>query len=241
MGYRLKNRNRPIPNGVTWRDPGTGWQSPAFTSFDQQVQQIQQARIGNPAMTKRYHLSTDLAVITNEVDAGLAQIAFTNGWSDFYVSSAEERSGNAPSPIPPHPQKKSLRSSIANIADGGEILVKWLNSEDEAVPIELAEARAAVCVGCPLNDKGDWLSFFTVPLAGAFRRELERRKGMNLSTTHDANLHVCGACRCVLQLKVHVPFELFWPSMDDESKLALWEHCWIRKEVVEHGLPPVVT
>lgn len=115
-------------------------------------------------------------------------------------------------------------------------MIQWLKEGNQAVPKELAESRAAVCVTCPKNDKGDWMSFFTVPVAGAFRRALESKNAMNLATSHDADLHVCQACSCVLKLKVWTPFDLFFPKMDAESKLDLWEKCWINEEAKQHGL-----
>lgn len=237
MPYHLTNRNRPIPNGITWRDSGTGYQAPAFSSFTAQAQGILQARLGNPAMTKRYHLSTDIGAIEMELDSGLAQIAFDNGWTDFYVGGAAARSqGGAPAPSPFPPRPRSLKNELAKVAEGGSILIQWLKEGNQAVPKELAESRAAVCVTCPKNDKGDWMSFFTVPVAGAFRRALESKNAMNLATSHDADLHVCQACSCVLKLKVWTPFDLFFPKMDAESKLDLWEKCWINEEAKQHGL-----
>jgi hypothetical protein len=233
MGYRLKNRNKPIPGGMTWRDPGTGYQAPPFSSFSLQVQGVLQARIASPTFTKRYHLSTDQSVIEQEVDSGLATIAAENGWTDYYVTSAQDRAaGGGPAPFPVRP--RSLKREVAGLAAGGSILVKWIKSGAEAVPQAVSDNRASVCAECPLNDKGDWTRFFTVPVSGAIRRELERRKEFKLSTPYDDKLQICAACICPLKLKVHLPFEFFWPEMDDETKVELWEGCWIRKEAAEH-------
>jgi hypothetical protein len=228
--YRLKNRNKPLPNGVTWRDPGTGWQSPAFTSFDEQVKQITQARVGNPGMARRYRLSTDPSEVANELDSNLGRLAFENGWTDYYVSGIQERSaGGAPAPFPPRP-KSHGSPNLAGLVAGAKTLAEMFG---QAGPVEkeLAETRASVCVTCPVHEKadGDWIfKLFTSPAANAVRQMLSVIKGENLETSHDINLAVCGACGCPVKTKVHAQLDHILKHMPQEAKDALWDKCWIR-------------
>jgi hypothetical protein len=108
--------------------------------------------------------------------------------------------------------------------------VGWLASKAEAVPSVLSEARAGICVQCPLNTKGDWLSLFTVPWATAIRSALNTRREMQLSTSHDGELGVCEACDCPLALKVHFDLKRILDHMPSESFDALDKGCWIRSE-----------
>jgi hypothetical protein len=98
------------------------------------------------------------------------------------------------------------------------------------VPKEQSASRASVCAGCPLNEAGDWTSWFTLPAANAIRNFLNSRKAWNLSTPDDDKLNVFGACGCVLKLKVHLPLKDFINEMSPEDKDALWGGCWIRAE-----------
>lgn len=98
-----------------------------------------------------------------------------------------------------------------------------------------AEARAAVCVRCPLNEPGDWLSFFTVPAANLLRSALEQIKGQGLTTSRDADLHVCSACDCPMKLKVWCRLPHILAHIPAESQARLWGECWIR---AEGGTPP---
>jgi hypothetical protein len=76
----------------------------------------------------------------------------------------------------------------------------WLKS-GEIVPVDEAERRAAICVGCPLN----------VPLAGCgicqttlgALREAVLKRG----TSKDALLLACGVCGCDNKTQVHAPIE----------------------------------
>jgi hypothetical protein len=114
---------------------------------------------------------------------------------------------------------------------GSEALVEWITSGAEAVPQAQAERRAGRCVVCPLNGRGDWSRWFTVPVSNAIRAALRHRSEFKLQTSFDAQLGVCEACSCPNGLKVWVPKEKFYPHMTEESKAALDPNCWIREEV----------
>jgi hypothetical protein len=110
------------------------------------------------------------------------------------------------------------------------VLVEWLASGAEAVPQEKANARAAVCAKCPMNEKGDLLRFFTKPVSEAIRHALSLRSEWKLETPDDFRLGVCTACDCPMRLKVHIPIERIREKLKPEIKSRLHPDCWIPKE-----------
>lgn len=222
--YHIKDRNRPIPNGHGVYDPGTGYRARPFASFEEQVNGVLQARIGNPGMTQRYRLSIDRADVENFVSTFLGKVAFDNGWTDYYVTADGGSGGAAP------PFSRSLGERLVGAAKAAGLSVEWIASGAEAVPIELANKRAETCSKCPLNENGDWLSTFTVPVAGAIRRALEARNGMKLETKFDDKIGVCTACDCVCRLKVHMGIQKIVSKMPADVKGALHPDCWILGE-----------
>lgn len=224
---RLISRQKQIPNGFVFYQPQTGWKAPRFASFDTIVNSLVAHRKGNPFITKKFNLSTDPAAVANEVDEFNAAVCVRMGWNDYVSNQA---AGGQPSGVPFSSSLPQALASLEKLAAGGRVLVEWINSGQEAVPNDLAEARAAVCVTCPLNAKGDWTSFFTVPVSNKIREALETRRNWNLSTTHDDALKVCEACYCPLPLKVHMPLDRILSRIPQDSLDALAPGCWIRKE-----------
>ena len=98
------------------------------------------------------------------------------------------------------------------------------------MPSELAEKRAAICAGCPSNEQGDLLSFFTKPLSEAIRRAYNLRAEYKLRTSQDDKLGVCGICSCPLKLMLHVPLEMKLKHLPDDVRAGLPPHCWVIKE-----------
>lgn len=239
MPYRLKDRNRALPNGVAVYDQHTGFRAAPFASFTVQWQGLQQARIGNPGAVKRYNLKTDDASCQDFVDLYLGRVAFDNGWSDFYVTSAI--GGGIPEqvPFPQAPRRKQgaverIASRAAGVVAGSKTIYEWINSKGEAVPQELANKRAETCVKCPLNEPPDgMLDDFEVKAAAAIRGELERKKGWNLTTPADEKLGICGACWCVNSLSVHCPLETKLKHIPKDAYAALDVNCWVRTEQVK--------
>ena len=69
MASYLKNRQRAIPNGFCFNDAATGFRSYGqWPSFDTLVQQVVAARRGNPGIVAQHKLSTDPALVADEVD-----------------------------------------------------------------------------------------------------------------------------------------------------------------------------
>ncbi len=223
----LKNRNVQIPQGLTFLQPETSWRPIRFSSFDSIVDQVIEHRKANPHLIEKNGWSIDRNTVVTEVDNFNTKVCIQMGWLDFIE-------GGGPVAIPfrpqgqPHPQ--SLSGSLANVAAGSGAIVEFIANRQEAVPDDLATARAVVCSGCPLNTKGNWLSRFTVPVANAIRIRLQDRSAMNLSTPHDALLGVCEACECPLPLMIHFPIETKLRHLTARAHTALDPRCWVLAE-----------
>lgn len=221
---RIKNRDMQIPGGYSFYVPQTKWRPPRFASFDTIVRLLIAHRQGNPRLAAKFAWSTDYNTVANEVDAFNAAICQQQGWSQ-YIDSGVAQPAVSSFPLPP----QSPLQRLGAVAGGAKTLVNWIASGAEAVPVELAERRAAICADCPKNDKGDWTRFFSVPTSNAIRAALEARKGMNLSTSLDDRLNVCTACGCPLKLKIHMPLERILKETDAQTIAAFDPRCWITK------------
>jgi hypothetical protein len=225
---RLKSRTQCPVNGFQFVDAKIAPQPLKTWDFEGLVQQVRARRLSNP----RFELSTDLAVIRQEVDEQNALRMLSVSGADSYIIS--DAGGPAPNRLAP----RSLRHG-AEVAGGGVkravsgmgVLKDWLGEGGVPVDGEKATARALICATCPKNAKGDWTTFFTQPVAALIRQQLSIRGDLELETRHDDALNVCEACGCPLKLKVHVPINHIAAHTGDEVKGALDPRCWILAEI----------
>jgi len=222
---RLVSRNKPIPNGLRYYQAEIKFEARQNMSFQGLVQALIYARAANPHLVQKHGWSLDYDTVANEVDSFNAKICAEMGWHD-YITDGEPTGGNRQ----PFHQPPQSRPGPLQVAAGAKPVVEWLMSGAEAVSQEQANQRAAVCAECPLNEKGDFTRWFTVPVAEAIRQALNARRSMKLSTTHDEALQICSACLCPLKLKVHMPIDRIWPKLSQESKESLHPKCWILAE-----------
>lgn len=225
----LRSREKFIPGGFRFVQPETGWTLPVNQSFQIGVQCIINHRLGNKWLTEKHGWSTDFETVANELDAYCCAICKAAGW-DAYVQE-----GGPPPPIPksfPSPQRRpsQVLHRLGNVAAGSETLVDWITSGAEAVPQSLADHRAEICAKCPMNGKGDFTRWFTVPVSNAILAAISSRSEMKLSTAQDGVLNVCEACSCPLKLKVHLPIERIAKTLDGEARTRLHRSCWIPTE-----------
>lgn len=213
---QLRNRQKQIPNGIFFYEPRTKWHS-SPGSFSSVVDQMIAHRQGNSWLG----LSTDRPTVENELDTFAAKICEQMGWTDYII-------GGNPNPPPPPPL--SLGSRVANVVGASPVIVEWIASGAEAVPHELSEKRAKTCAECPLNDKGDLLRFFTLPVAEGIRKALNARREMKLESSEDWRLGVCSGCDCPLRLKIHMPIERVRSKLKPEVLARLDPRCWITHE-----------
>lgn len=227
---RLKDRNRQTPGGHKFYDPVLKYRARPWASIDEIAMGLMRARQGNPALTQQHGWSTDIGVVTNEVDETIARHCKQMGWHDYIVEDPPP--GGVPNFQTPAtgPQRLRLAGKLRNVVAGLELNVEWLGSGEAAVPIQHAEKRATICANCPENGKGGLLDYFTVPAAAAINKALEKRLKMKLSTSRDDELKTCKVCLCPLKLKVFSPIDLILKKMPEQVMFALPGHCWILLE-----------
>jgi hypothetical protein len=117
-------------------------------------------------------------------------------------------------------------------------LKEWLGDEGVPVAPHQSYGRAKVCVSgndgkpCSLNVSPKWWErFFKEPVAEKIREHLEVKHSMRINTVHDGELHMCRACGCCLELKVHVPIQYIKKHITPEELSKMPAFCWIKKEL----------
>lgn len=219
---RLKNRQLSIPFGYKFRVTQTKWSSQPG-SFFSVVGQVQRHLQANPGVVQALKWRTDQAFVESLVDSYNAQVCAKMGWKEYIIGSDE---------LPKtQPRGSQWWAQGRAVAAGAATINDWLGAGGKPVAPELALARARVCVKCPKNQPGDWLSYFTIPAADLIRKQLARKAEMNISTPLDDQLHVCVACYCPLPLKVHCPIEHIRDRMPTAVKGELAPECWVLSEI----------
>lgn len=224
---RLKNR-QIIPDGITFRQPETGFTTRAHSTFRGMVDAVVMHRRANPELARIHKWTLDPNGVADEIDSYLAIACQSMGpnWGHFITEGSAD-----PPRLQPPPQSSQLRRVAVASVVGVETIIEWIKSGEEAVPQELADKRAATCLICPKHGKGGWLSMFTKPVQDAISKAIQQRKEWNLSTQHDDKLEVCEVCDCPMKLKIFMPLNTIVSKMKPEvfQKLPP-DICWIRKE-----------
>ena len=223
MSLRLKSRQQSPVNGFQFIDAAISAEALQTWDFTSLVQQVASRRAANP----RFGLTTDINAISAEVDLQNAQRMLSiRGADSFIVQDAEGGAANFPIP-----QRRGAPGAVAaSLTSGALVLMDWLGADGKPVSNELAEHRASVCDKCPLNAKGDWSAWFTIPAAAVIQKQIERRNEIKLATPFDDGLGVCEACACPLKLKVHAPIKHITDRMSQEVRTKLHAGCWILQE-----------
>lgn len=224
---RLRSRQMQLPGGLRYIQGETNWRSTPWASFDTIVSEVIAHRQSNPHIINSLGYSIDRNTVENEVEAWNVKMAESMGWLHFLEGGPEVPSTERP--FPPG-QTPHLLNSLKNVAAGAELLVDWLESKENAERPEVASKRAEICSACPENGKGHLTSYFTLPVAYAIKREIQRRSDWKLSTPFDEQLNICEVCSCPLKLKVFAPLSLILQKISAETKSRLPAHCWIKKE-----------
>jgi hypothetical protein len=210
----------PTNGGWKFRQPQTNWENPyALVGKEVSITAIRKHRLANPAIAAKHGLSTDPAVIENEL------VAFN------------QARGALPPPVQPtffQPSSSRLPSrvvaaaaDIKRAAQGTAVVLDWLTSGGAPVAQELASRRAATCIGCVKNVEGSW---FTVAPAELIKNTLEARKDLKLVTPSDAALQSCDVCKCLNRLKVWCPIKHIVAKTKPEIMAEFPTTCWIKCE-----------
>ncbi len=227
----LKNPQGQIPNGNRFMQPEIGWDSTKmmhpFPSIDALARGVIAMRTANPWLVQKHGWATEFAEVRSEMLDYNARICLEHGWMAF-INGDE-----APLPQPEfHAQKKTLSQNVVaikHVAAGAGVFLDWIGDGGTPVAMEVAERRANICVTCPKNDGGNWLSYFTQPIATKIKQQLEIKHDLQLKTSVDNRLTVCSACDCTLSLKVWTPLEHILAHTSDKVKAKLDPRCWITK------------
>ncbi len=224
---KLLDRQKQIPQGLVFYIPALNWKSQPWQSFDTIVNGAISVLKGNPHVAQKLGWDLSYDAMADRVDLFNATICEKMQWNDYITGVSG--SGGTTGEIP-FPTTRSVYGRLQGVVAGASAIVESIARKEEAVPAVASAARATVCAACPLNEKGDWLSIFTVPAADAIRKAMGAMNDMDLKTPSDHLLGCCSACDCPLRLKVHFQIERILSGLTPGQKGALWDKCWIRSE-----------
>lgn len=115
---------------------------------------------------------------------------------------------------------------------GAEAIFEFLGPDASPVEQSVAEARADLCLSCPLNGpaKG-WIQTVAKGVAVATKEYFRIKDNLKLETSLDRNLGICKACWCPIKLKVWMPIGHIIDNTAEEMLEDFHEDCWILKEM----------
>lgn len=106
--------------------------------------------------------------------------------------------------------------TLSMITGFSRAAVEWVKSGREMVSMEEAQRRREICIGCSLNS----------PVGGCNCSGFYRMIEAALPTERKlGDLHVCHACHCSLQVKVHLPMNVVQESNEGRD-LQFPAYCW---------------
>lgn len=127
----------------------------------------------------------------------------------------------------------AMSHEFSRILQGTTTLVDWFVSDNRAkVPIEEANRRASICVGCVFN----------APVAGCANCQKNSLNNVaqkivgGQPTAYDNSLAACVICSCDLRAKVHLPLATLQRNMTAGQLAQLppahngQPACWLRPE-----------
>lgn len=238
---RLRSRNEFPPGGFQFVEPRIPqWKPPSGASFQRVVQSIQQLRQGNPWLVTEHKKSTDPNEIANELDEYNAARLIAAGHDHFVTDGVGATTYRSQTSFlrPQRIQRAALAvgESVNKAAVGVGALVEWVGDDMRPVEQAKSEARAAICVDCPRNDKDhNWLS-----KVGEWAKKILEQvmPEFDAKTSLDEQLRRCDVCDCALRLKVHIPPNHLKTITDEKTLKALsavrtrsGKPCWIATEL----------
>lgn len=219
---KLKDLNKQIPGGLVYYIPVLKWRSQPWDSFDVIVANALSAMQANAHLAKSQGWTLTHEWVAAQVENFNAQWCAKNGWNDYVMADGGP---SFPAPFRQPGLLQSLKRSVVGV----RTIADMFGSEGPTTA-DVAEKRAAVCATCPLNDKGDWTRFFTVPASNSIREALSVFEGTKLTTSFDSELKICTGCGCPCKLKVFARIDHILRHMPSETKAALDPRCWVLSE-----------
>lgn len=116
-------------------------------------------------------------------------------------------------------------------------LEEWLG--EDGLPSPHAQTRANTCLACPKHEHAAWEELYKGAVAEPIRRHMEMRSHLMLRVEGESELHLCGLCRCVMKLKVHVPLDVARRNTPDWHNFP--DNCWLRTEQPTQNEPSPTT
>lgn len=123
-------------------------------------------------------------------------------------------------------ERKCDMNPIAEIKTGVAIIREWLGEGGIAVPRDVAEDRAAICVGCPENVQPRWWEGAKTTLAEVMLKHLEEKNKASLNVLVESKLGICRVCGCCNPLAVWVPPEHLKKHTSPETVAKFPDFCW---------------
>lgn len=235
----LKHRDAPgggWPNqGYLFFQPQTNWWSSPGFGFWQTVDDIIAHRLKNPRFASQW--TTNRNEVADELDLFTClRLNYDPQWCTGGAADVKKKTGRqAPNSPQNLPRQLAANAAAAvtraeNAAAGVGVVLDWLGDSLEPVALDLAEKRAAVCAGCPQNGRPDFFQKLLGMAASGVKQLIELKNDLELKTSVDDKLKYCGACDCVITLKVHAPMAHIKAHTRDEVKAKLDPRCWMLKE-----------
>lgn len=215
-----------FPNGGwQWYQPQTKFRidrdtvpSSMGSTLDQVAELVQKHRLENP----QFGLPTVFQQVRDEI------IAYNRQRLGFPPDEY------APKYIPQQPSRVvAVADHLSKTTAGIKLVVDWLGSGLKPVPRDEAELRAAICVGCPQNQTGDFWQRMDAKAAEGVKRLIQIKTDMALMTSRDGELKTCLACDCHLPLKVHAPMQHILDNTKPDIMKKLDLRCWILKAAAQ--------
>lgn len=228
---KLKSRDHFPPGGFQFCQPETGWCAPDWRSFDTVVRELMAHRIGNPHLIAQHNWSTDYDTVANQVDEYNAIRCLNGGYMDFITQ--ERNLTVIPKTLRPKPlqlNSGAVAGALKRAKGGIKLVIDWLGQGAKSVPLPVAQARAEVCVQCPLNQDGNFWQRLEAASAEALRKTIEIKNDMQLRTSLDEQLKSCQACDCWLPLKVFIAGNQIEKHTPEHVWQRLHPKCWIFTE-----------
>lgn len=203
---RLKNRNIVPPLPFSYQPEG---RAEPFTA------------VNWPALMKKaldYHKANQLPVGLNfeaNIEAAFCKLLIGSGYGEHVEDAGS----------PYVEMNQSFRLKLNQVIQGTMFLVSHLLHGSPKVAAEEAEARAQVCVNCPLNQEpeGCW---------GCGSRVIQSTIRSLIGNTHtskDALLKSCRVCGCFNAVQIHFPLAELQKTVSTELNELLPAHCWKKR------------